>query len=216
MLAIVTNRPLTLMGVNGSSNTMPAAEMVTTSLKIPQMLNVTTDVRFNRANSEDVIRNASTPGKSRIAIPSTPPLCAVKAVKPLPRATSPSTGMAMIPRVKNIIGARKKMLLNGLLVAGFRSSSICVRAQRKPEEKAEEIIRIKPRALNAVSPATIMTTPTVIVAMMRINLIEGVSRWKRKANRRTNAREEDLHIANENCVVSSSFGMEKREAHYRM
>ena len=87
------------------------------------------------------------------------------------------------------------MLLNGLLVAGFRRRRICVRAQRKPEKKAEDIIRINPRALKRVSPATIMMTPTVIVAMIRINLIEGVSSRKRKAKMRTNARDEDLHIA---------------------
>lgn len=87
------------------------------------------------------------------------------------------------------------MLLNGLLVAGFRRRRICVRAQRKPEKKAEDIIRINPRALKRVSPATIMMTPTVIVAMIRTNLIEGVSSRKRKAKMRTNARDEDLHIA---------------------
>lgn len=87
------------------------------------------------------------------------------------------------------------MLLNGLLVAGLRRRRICVRAQRKPEEKAAEMTRTKPRALKAVSPATIMTTPIVIVAMMRINLTDGVSRRKRNAKRRTKAREEDLHMA---------------------
>ena len=87
------------------------------------------------------------------------------------------------------------MLLKGLLVAGFRKRSICVRAQRKPEKNADEMTRIKPKALNAVSPATIMITPAVMVAMIKINLREGVSRWKRKAKRRTKAREDDLHIA---------------------
>ena len=40
-----------------------------------------------------------------------------------------------------------------------------------------------------------MITPSVIVAMMRMSLIEGDSRRKRKAKQRTNAKEEDLHIA---------------------
>ena len=70
-----------------------------------------------------------------------------------------------------------------------------MRAQRKPEKKAEEIMRIKPRVLNFASPATIMMTPIVMVAMMRTNLMEGVSRRKMKAKRRTKARAEDLHIA---------------------
>ena len=56
-------------------------------------------------------------------------------------------------------------------------------------------MRMKPRVLKAVSPATIMMTPMVMVAMMRISFKEGVSRWKRKAKRRTKASAEDLHIA---------------------
>ena len=87
------------------------------------------------------------------------------------------------------------MLANGLLVAGLRSSRICVRAQRKPEKKAERMMRMKPRRLKAVSPATIMMTPRVMVAMMRMRRTEGLSRRKRKAKRRTKARAEDLHIA---------------------
>ncbi len=87
------------------------------------------------------------------------------------------------------------MLLKGFEVAGLRRRRIWVRPQRKPEKKAEEMMRMKPRALKAVSPATIMMTPTVMVAMMRINLIDGDSRPKRKAKSSTKAREEDLHIA---------------------
>ena len=54
--------------------------------------------------------------------------------------------------------------------------------------------KAKPTALNAVSPATIMTTPTVMAAIMMINLKDGVSRRKTKANRRTKARADDLHM----------------------
>lgn len=192
---MVTIKPLTLIGVNGSWKTIPAADIVTTSLKIPHMLRVTTDVRFKSANSEAVIRKASAPGNKSIPMPTKGPFSAVKTRRPWPRGTNPSTGMAMIARVKNIMGARKKILLKGLLVAGLRKRSICVSAQRNPEKKADDIIKIKPRALKAVSPATIMTTPIVMVAMIKINFTEGCSRWKRKAKRRTNAREEDLHIA---------------------
>lgn len=95
------------------------------------------------------------------------------------------------------MGARKKMELKGFPVAGFRRRRIWVSAQRKPEKKAEEMISAKPRVLKAVSPATIMTTPMVMVAMMRMSLREGVSRWKMNAKRRTKARAEDLHIARE-------------------
>jgi hypothetical protein len=48
MLVIVTNRPEMLMGVSGSLKTIAAAEMVTTSLKMPQIERVTTDVLWRR------------------------------------------------------------------------------------------------------------------------------------------------------------------------
>lgn len=80
-----------------------------------------------------------------------------------------------------------------------------MRAQRKPDEKAEEMIKTNPSALNSVSPATIMMTPTVMAAMIRISLREGVSRRKRKAKRSTKAREEDLHMADENHLISGWF-----------
>ena len=40
-----------------------------------------------------------------------------------------------------------------------------------------------------------MTTPRVIVAIIRMSFMDGDSRRKRKAKQRTKAREEDLHIA---------------------
>ena len=61
---------------------MPAAVMVTTSLKMPQMLSVTTEVRCKRANSEDVIRKASMPGKTRITMLMKTPLASASATKP--------------------------------------------------------------------------------------------------------------------------------------
>lgn len=91
-------------------------------------------------------------------------------------------------------GVRKKRVEKGLAVAGCRSKSICVKPHRKPEKKADAMTSRKPTTLKAVSPATIMTTPIVIVAMMTINLADGVSRRKRKANSRTNARADDLHM----------------------
>ena len=70
-----------------------------------------------------------------------------------------------------------------------------MRAQRKPEKKAAEITRMKPRAEKLISPKTIITTPTIIVAIMATRRNDGVSRRKRNAKRSTKAREEDLHIA---------------------
>lgn len=86
-------------------------------------------------------------------------------------------------------------------VAGFRRSRICVRPQRKPLKRAAEMTRMKPRMENETSPATIMSTPIVMVAIMATRRQEGVSRRKRKANMRTKAREEDLHIAVNEALV---------------
>ena len=192
---MVTARPAKLIGVRGSWKTIPAAVMVTTSLKIPQILSVTTEVRCKSANSEDVIRKASVPGNTRIQKLEKTPLASASVARPSTSFTGPSMGMAIKMRVRNIIGARKKMLLKGLLVAGFRRSRICVKAHRKPEKNAAAITSMKPMASNAASPATIIMTPMVMVAIIRTSLREGDSRRKRKANMRTNAREEDLHIA---------------------
>lgn len=87
------------------------------------------------------------------------------------------------------------MELKGLEVAGLRRRRIWVRAQRKPLKKAAEMTRRKPGRLKETSPATIITTPRVMVAMMAVRRQVGDSRRKRKAKRRTKAREEDLHIA---------------------
>lgn len=46
MAIMVTKRPEMLIGVSGSLNTMAAAEIVITSLKMPQIDRVTTEVRF--------------------------------------------------------------------------------------------------------------------------------------------------------------------------
>lgn len=99
-------------------------------------------------------------------------------------------------------GVRKKRVENGFAVAGCRRRSICVSPHRKPEKKADAMIRTKPTALKAVSPATIMTTPMVIVAIIAINLTEGVSKRKTKANTRTKASAEDLHIVKKVKVMN--------------
>ena len=115
--------------------------------------------------------------------------------KPPRRFIGPSTPLAMTNKLQNIIGAKKKMLEKGLDVAGLRRSKIWVSAHLKPEKNAAEMTKMKPKGLKSTSPDTIITTPKVIVAMMRMSFQEGVSRRKRKAKRRTKAREEDLHIA---------------------
>jgi peptidase E len=98
----------------------------------------------------------------------------------------------MIIREQNRTGVRRKRVEKGLEVAGWRSKRICVKPQRKPEKNADAMTSVKPSALKAASPATIITTPIVIVAM--INFMEGDSRRKRNANSKTKARADDLHM----------------------
>lgn len=193
MAPMVMMRPETLIGVSGSWKTMPAALMVMTSLKMPQMLRVTTEERLRSANSEAIMQKARMPGKRRMLMPRRTP-SAVRMEIPWMISQGPSTASARIMRQTNIIGVRKKSMANGFEVAGWRRRRIWVRPHLKPEKMEDTMMRLKPRALKDASPATIITTPMVMVPMMRMSLREGVSRRKRNAKRRTNAREEDLHI----------------------
>jgi len=99
-----------------------------------------------------------------------------------------------------MIGVKKNNEANGFDVAGFRRRSICVRDHRNPEEKEAVINKENPKRLNAVSPATIITTPTVITAMMANSFQDGFSNLNIKANKSTKPSTEDLHIAV--CAVS--------------
>lgn len=70
-----------------------------------------------------------------------------------------------------------------------------MRDQRKPEDAAAVMTRAKPRTLKDVSPATIRTTPAVMVVIMARSFQEGFSSRNRNANIRTKPRTDDLHIA---------------------
>jgi hypothetical protein len=129
------------------------------------------------------------------------PFASMRVWKPSKRAGKPSTGIARRKREPNITGARKKIEENGFEVAGLRRRRICVRPQRKPEKNAADITRMKPRAEKSTSPATIITTPPVMVAIMATSRHDGDSRRKRKANNNTNASEDDLHIADRNVSL---------------
>lgn len=195
MLKMVTTSPVKLIGVSGSLKIKLAVVIVTTSLKMPQMLSVTTLVRFRRANSDEVMRKARQPGKIRIPTPRRWPFISNNLDRPAERAENPSTGTASTKRLRNMTGARKKMEEKGFAVAGLRSSRIWVKDQRKPDEHAEDMTRMKPKAWKAASPATIITTPTVMMRMIITSRQDGCSRRKRNANMSTKPSADDLHIA---------------------
>ena len=185
MLEIVTASPEMLTGVSLSPNISPAADIVSTSLNMPQTLKVTTLVRFSSANSDAVMRKASSPGNRIMPTPPATPFASVNAWMPSIKSGIPSTGSAMTSSAKNMTGVRKNSVENGLLVAGLRSSNICVRLHLKPEKKAELMMSMKPSALNDDSPNTIMTTPPIINKMIPPSFIDGFSSRKRKANTKT-------------------------------
>ena len=178
---------------------MLAALMVTTSLKIPQMLRVTTLVRFRRVYSDVVMKNARHPGKSKMRKPRTGPFWDERFCKAWMRFRGPSTGKAMTIMLKNMMGERRKIDEKGFEVAGCRRRRIWVSDHLNPAAMEDDMMRTKPRTLKAVSPATIMTTPTVMVRMMTPSFHEGFSSLKRNAKRRTKPRTEDLHIAVNVC-----------------
>ena len=80
--------------------------MVTTSLKIPAMERVTTEVRCSKANSEAVMQNAMHPGNKSKSGPKIGPFSSTRMCRPAHSAEKPSTGIAIIRREANIVGAR--------------------------------------------------------------------------------------------------------------
>lgn len=147
------------------------------------------------ANSLLTIRKAIAPGKIRMTAVLIAPFSAANSANLSPSGPNPSTGIAIARIEMNIMGARKNIEENGLEVAGFLNSRICVSDHRSPDRAEDKIIRIKPIGTNVASPATIITTPTVITAMTPTNFHVTFSRRNIKANIKTNPKAEDLHIA---------------------
>lgn len=197
---MVMTRPVRFIGVSGSWKTRLAVVMVTTSLNMPQILSVTTLVLFSRANSDAVIRKAKHPGNSNMPMPKSVPFMSNSLESPSKRAGNPSTGIAKTRMLRNMTGARKNIEENGFAVAGFRRRRICVRDHRKPEEQAEDMTRMNPRTWKEVSPATIMTTPKVMIVMMMTSRHEICSRPNKNANSRTKPSADDLHMAGDELV----------------
>ena len=106
-----------------------------------------------------------------------------------------STGSAMTKRVTNIIGVKKNRDAKGLDVAGFLRRRIWTSDHRRPEKNEAVMSKMKPMGTNAVSPATIMMTPTVMSVMIPNIVQEAFSSRKRIAKPSTKPRVEDLHIA---------------------
>lgn len=95
----------------------------------------------------------------------------------------------------------------GLLVAGFRRRSNCVRDHRKPDNADAKITSIKPIATNCASLATIITTPIVMTEMTETSFQVTFSNRNKKAKTSTNANEDDLHMALETSATLLQRGL---------
>lgn len=140
-----------------------------------------------------------TPGNKTMAAAFKTPSLAASSASLSPRGPKPSTGIAMINIAINMTGARKKIDEKGLDVAGFRRSKICVSDQRSPERAEASITRKKPIGTNFASPATIITTPTVMTVMIPTSFQVIFSSRKMKAKIKTKANADDLHMAWAEC-----------------
>lgn len=152
--------------------------------------------RHTHANSLTVMKKANAPGKRMTA-----EVLSVAAIDPqnsslAKMALGPSKIRLHVARVTAMIGASQKRVAKGLLrpIVSL-SSSICVNAHLNPPKADAVRTSIMPTRWNFVSPETISTRPTVMIEMMPTSRQVGFSRWKRKAKRSTNPREDDLHMA---------------------
>jgi hypothetical protein len=79
-----------------------------------------------------------------------------------------------------------------------------VRDHRRPPRALAERTIINPPRTKWLSVATIRSTPAEMMRMTPISRREKVSRRKKKAKAKTNTREEDLHMAVNDVLVSTT------------
>lgn len=147
------------------------------------------------ANSELTIRKAIIPGNTRMPNAWKNPWLSRSSPQRSNKGPNPSTGIAIARIARNMHGARKNIEEKGLAVAGFCKSNICVSDHRTPDRADAVITRANPMNTNCASLATIITTPTVMMPMIPTSFQVIFSSLKANANRRTNASDEDLHMA---------------------
>lgn len=183
-----------LTRVSWSPNTTPATPIITTSFKMPQTLNVTTEERCSSANCANTIQNARHPGRSssEIAVDALPHV-SLNAYRPSIISCGSSIEIDIPINVINTTGLRWNSIETGFDVAGCFRIKSWESAHRKPEKNADPVTRAKPGRLNVTSPRTIITSPAVITAMISASRRDGLSRRNRNANSRIKTRVDDLH-----------------------
>lgn len=208
--------PIMLTSVKTSPKVKEEIKIVATSLNIPHTLNVTTEVRLMRKNSDTIIKKARLPparmtptyGKSQNKNSC---ICYFLTVcKPSSKVIKkalwkiwmyPSTRPEMINRMMAWEGARKKMDAKGLVrpILSFLNNT-SVRDHRRPPKTEAPITWMKPIGENSVSSDTIRITPTVMMTMMSISFHWGFSNLNRNANINTKANVDDLHMASKRVI----------------
>lgn len=84
----------------------------------------------------------------------------------------------------------------------FRSlNNTCVNAHLKPPLRLALMTRMKPTRTKCVWVKTIRSTPETMRRITKTRRHDGCSSLKRKAKRRTNIKDEDLHIAISGALV---------------
>lgn len=108
----------------------------------------------------------------------------------------PSQAM-LITAIETAVAGDNQNIVDGGLSSPMELSCIttCVRLQRRPPQMLAEMTNKNPDKTNAVSEATINTTPAKMMRITMTRRTEKVSSRKRNAKKRTNISEEDLHMA---------------------
>ena len=103
----------------------------------------------------------------------------------------------LIKATETVVTGDNQNIMDGGLSSPMDLSCIttCVRLQRRPPQMLANMTIKNPDKTNAVSEATINSTPVKMIRITMTNRTENDSSRKRNANKRTNISEEDLHMA---------------------
>lgn len=108
----------------------------------------------------------------------------------------PSQAM-LTTAIETAVAGDNQNIVDGGLSSPMDLSCIAtwVRLQRRPLQTLAKMTIINPGKTNAVSEATINSTPAKMIKITMTKRMENDSSRKRNANKRTNISEEDLHMA---------------------
>ena len=131
----------------------------------------------------------------------------------------PSQAM-LITATETAVAGDNQNIVDGGLSSPMDLSCIatCVRLQRRPPQMLANMTNKNPDKTNAVSEATINSTPAKMTKITMTRRTENDSSLKRNAKKRTNISEDDLHMAirvrgQSMMLVASHQGERGRQEH---